>query len=114
MEPIFYKGFTIEEDHFINPYSKEPSYMFYPTEQGAQHDADGDSEGFRYTGNCKWTDDILEAKLQIDELVPWKVVIEKKVNRIRYYTVTPFTWFGDAVKFALQFNGQIIPEIQSV
>jgi hypothetical protein len=114
MEPIHYKGYTIEEDYLINPYNKNPSYIFYPTEEGVNHDADGDSDGFRYCGNCKWVDDIGEAKILIDEIVPWKVVIEKRVNRIHYCTVTPFTWFNDAVKFALQFNGQIIPEIQSV
>lgn len=113
MEKIFYKGYTIEED-YRNPYNKDPEYMFYPTEQGVDHDADGDSEGYRYTGNCKWTDDVLTAKLLIDEVVPWKVVVEKKVNRIHYLTITPFTWFGDAVKFATKLNGQIIPEIQSV
>lgn len=69
MEKIQYKGYTIEEDFDRNPYSRKPEFMFYPTEQGAQHDYDGDSEGYKYCGNCKWADDLEEAQIQIDELV---------------------------------------------
>lgn len=65
--PVQYKGYTIMED-FRNPYSNSPEYMFYPTKQGINHDADGDSEGWRYTGNCKWANFLQDAKDVIDEL----------------------------------------------
>lgn len=63
-----YKGYSIQQD-WRNPYATEPEFMFYKTDQGIQHDADGDSEGWKYTGNCKWCDSIEECKLEIDELV---------------------------------------------
>jgi hypothetical protein len=114
MEKIFYKGYTIEEDH-RNPYNKDPEYMFYPTEQGVQHDADGDSEGWKYTGNCKWTDSMEDAKDQISELVIQQIPFwQVQTSYGRGYGLTKFTWLEDAVKFAARFNGQIIPEIQSV
>ena len=112
MEAIEYKGYTIQEDYSL--YGNKPEYKFYPTDEGEQHDADGDSEGYRYTGNCKWAYSLDEAKLLIDEIIPFKVIVEKKVYRIRHYTVTPFTWFADAVRFAAQTNGEIVPNIQSI
>jgi hypothetical protein len=70
-----YKGYSIQEDPekgrdvYSDP---EKGYrlrlILYPTEQGIQHDYDGDSEGFRYCGNCKWADSIEEAKEIIDEI----------------------------------------------
>jgi hypothetical protein len=116
MEPILYKGYTIEEDYFINPYSKDPSYMFYPTEQGAQHDADGDSEGFRYCGNCKWTDSIEDAKDQISEIVMMAAPLHKVLvdHGQRAYTITKFEWFEDAVKFAVRWKGQLMQPVQSI
>lgn len=62
-----YKGYTIEEDH-RNPYGKECEYIFYPTSEGIQHDADYDGESFRYCGNCRWADSIDDAQIEIDEL----------------------------------------------
>jgi hypothetical protein len=62
-----YKGYTIEED-FRNPYSSTPEFMFYPTSEGVQHDADCDEDGYHYAGNCEWRDSIEEAKQEIDEL----------------------------------------------
>lgn len=64
---IEYRGFTIQED-FRNPYSKNPEYMFYPTEQGIQHDAESNGEDMKYCGNCLWESSIDEAKAEIDEL----------------------------------------------
>ena len=71
-----YKGYTIEED-FRNPYSNNPDYMFYPTSEGIQHDADQDSDGMRYCGNCKWSHTIEDAKDQIDKLTMIKFMISE-------------------------------------
>jgi hypothetical protein len=62
-----YRGYSIEPD-FRNPYSNVPEFMYYPTEQGVQHDADYDGESYRYCGNCKWSNSIEEAKAEIDDL----------------------------------------------
>lgn len=62
-----YKGYTIELD-YRNPYSSKPEYMFYPTEQGIQHDADYDGEQYRYCGNCRWNTTIEDCEAEIDEL----------------------------------------------
>lgn len=62
-----YKSYTIEED-YRNPYSKKPEFMFYPTEEGVQHDADYVNESYRYCGNCKWADSMEEAVEIIDEI----------------------------------------------
>jgi hypothetical protein len=105
-----YKGYTIQED-FRNPYNREPEYMFYPTSEGIQHDADGDSEGYRYTGTCKCADSIEDAKDRICEIIiesqpVWKV--QTKVS------ITKFNWLNDAIRFADRFNGQLIPVINSI
>lgn len=110
-----YKGYTIQED-YRNHYNKEPEFMFYPTEQGIQHDADGDSEGWRYTGNCKWADSIEEAKDQISEIVMMAAPMHKVLvdHGQRAYTITKFEWFEDAVKFAVRFKGQLMQPVQSI
>lgn len=66
METIFYKGYTIQEDSNRNPYSKTPELMFYKTDQGVNHDYDYDNESWKYCGNCTWTDNLEDAKAQID------------------------------------------------
>jgi len=67
MEPLQYKGYTIEED-YRNPNSNKPDYMFYPTAEGIQHDADCDQDGFFYTGNCQWDSTLEGVMAEIDEL----------------------------------------------
>ena len=62
-----YKGYTIEHD-WNNPYSSEPQFMFYPTEEGLSHDMDWEGEGWIYCGNALWADSLEEAKILIDEL----------------------------------------------
>lgn len=61
-----YKSYTIDTDTNY-PYSLG-QYIFYPTEQGIDHDADYDGDGYTYCGNCKWADSIEEAKELIDEI----------------------------------------------
>lgn len=63
--PVEYKGYTIQRNADSNGYA----FIIFPTEAGIQHDYDGDSEGSRYCGNCKWADYVQEAKAIIDELV---------------------------------------------
>ena len=63
---IQYRGYTIVEDYQRDPYRKEPYFMYYPTEQGVQHDADFDGDGFKYCGNCKWEDSLDAAIGEID------------------------------------------------
>lgn len=65
VEKIEYRGYTIEPN-FRNPYRVEPEFMYYPTEEGIQHDADCDEHGMVYTGNCKWADSLEDAKECID------------------------------------------------
>jgi len=62
-----YKGYFIQED-WRNPYSHKPEFMFYPINEGIQHDGDYD-DGWHYTGNCKWAATIEDAKEAIDELI---------------------------------------------
>jgi hypothetical protein len=122
--PMQYRGYTIEEDHDYNPYSRQIMYMLYPTEQGVQHDADGDSEGYRYTGNCKWTDDVEEAKAMIDDIlyesfdfekfsdvVPLKPGEQKRawvmaVFKKGMHKAVAFTTesFHSALRFSIMFN----------
>ncbi len=67
MQPIQYKSYTIQPDH-RNPYGKS-EFMFYPTEEGVQHDGDcTDGESFSYCGNCEWASTLEGAKEAIDEL----------------------------------------------
>lgn len=63
-----YRGYTIKPD-FRNPYSNDPDFMFYKTDEGIQHDADLDGEDYRYCGNCKWSPTLEDAKDEIDELI---------------------------------------------
>jgi hypothetical protein len=107
---LIYKTYTIQED-FRNPYRKEPEYMFYPTEQGIDHDADYDGESFKYCGNCKWTDSIDEAKDSIDEII----MEAKPLHKVRMNgRVYPFDWIIDAVRFCDLFNGEMLTPIYSI
>lgn len=65
LSSITYKGFTIQKDQ-RNPYG-DAEFMFYPTEEGVQHDADCDGESYKYCGNCKWASTLEEAKNEIDD-----------------------------------------------
>lgn len=65
--PIEYKSYSIQKDQ-RNPYGSV-EFMYYPTEQGVQHDADYDGEQYKYTGNCAWASTIEEAKSEIDERI---------------------------------------------
>lgn len=71
-----YRTYTIEPDQ-RNPYAQESEWMYYPTEQGVQHDADQDGEDLVYCGNCKWADTLEEAQSEIDDLI-----IEEQENEI--------------------------------
>jgi hypothetical protein len=98
-----YKGYTIQKD---NSFEFAPSpLILYPTEQGIQHDYDMDQDGNRYTGNCKWADSISEAKVMIDELVPF--LVETYTRKDSGLNITKFDWLSDAVKFAGKFNGSM-------
>lgn len=73
--PVQYKGYTIMEDPekgfdiYSNPEKGHRlELIVFPTEAGIQHDYDGDSEGYRYCGNCEWVSSIDDAKEIIDEL----------------------------------------------
>jgi hypothetical protein len=117
--PILYKGYSIVEDHDQTPYNKEPQYMFFPTDQGEQHDADcRDGESYSYTGNCKWADSIEEAKDAIME----KLMQEKPAYLVKTYSskfqshfnLTKFWWIEDAIQFAKKFNGVPMFPINSI
>ena len=72
-----FMGYTIEEVDHRNPYVNGFEFMFYPTHQGEDHDADcDDGETFSYCGNCRWASDLEEAQATIHDLNPltntWK------------------------------------------
>jgi|SRR5690348_7187357 len=69
MDPVQYRGYTIQEDQ-RNPYAQkgEVEFMFYPTKAGIQHDGDFDGEDWHYCGNCKWEAELQYAKEAIDEI----------------------------------------------
>lgn len=59
-----YKGFTIQND--VNyPYSLN-RIIFFPTDEGIDHDYDMDSDGYSYCGNCRWAGSVEEARIEID------------------------------------------------
>ena len=105
METINYRGFQIEED-FRNPYSNDPEYMYYPAEQGAQHDYDLVGEDYVYCGNCKWAGSIEEAKDQIFEKIMMAIPDHQVKMNGRFY---PFTWIEEAIKFAIKYDGELFP-----
>jgi hypothetical protein len=105
-----YKGYTIEETEEF--YRKQ--FMFYPTNEGEQHDGEYTENGFHYCGNCKWVDSIEEAKDSIDEKImqeypDWKVETFGKypIGGNTQLNITKFTWLEDAVSFANKFNGKL-------
>jgi hypothetical protein len=61
-----HRGYSIQMDQ-RNPYGPA-EFMFYPTEEGVQHDADCDGESYKYCGNCRWASTLEEAKDEIEEI----------------------------------------------
>lgn len=112
MEAITYKGWTIQED----PENWTDRFIFFPTAEGIQHDAECDENGWHYCGNCKWADSIEDAKDEISEkimtsLPTWKVETFNPLNGNSNYT--KFDWIVDAVKFASQVPGNLL-NIESI
>lgn len=68
MKTLDYRGYTIQEDP-ERSYSQEAEFVVFPTDQGIQHDADYDGDGYKYCGNCKWCDSIEEGMETIDLLI---------------------------------------------
>lgn len=118
--PMTYRGYTIES--CVRGYDANiGNFMFYPTEQGVDHDADYDGESYKYCGNCRWADSIEEAKDEIFE----KVMTEKPVYLVKtkgpYWflgiqqiNLTKFWWIEEAVKFALKENGILLTEFKNI
>lgn len=98
MEPIKYRSYTIEED-YRNPYSSKPEYMFYPTAEGIDHDADCDGESYYYTGNCKWASSIEDAKSEIDDLIAEHTTFLVHRHTAVSDTITKFYTLQDALDF---------------
>ena len=108
---VTYKGYTIQVD-YPNPYSNTPQYMYYPTDEGEQHDADYEDGSYHYCGNCKWADSIEDAKDAIDDLL-----FEKKPKHVVIYgdrRVKEFDWLHEAYKFARMFDGDLRPNGQLI
>lgn len=99
---ILFKGYTIELD-YGNPYNRA-EFMFFPTEQGAQHDADYDGERYKYCGNCEWADSLEEAKDAIDEIIMCAMPYHDVELNGRTYS---FPWIQDAVQFASLWNADM-------
>jgi hypothetical protein len=115
---ILYKGYTITTDYQGGWYER---IMFYPTEQGIDHDADMDENGYHYCGNCQWVDSIDEAKDAIDEKImmampPHLVVTKGKfvVLGKEQVNITKFWSISDAIKFAVKFKGELLTPIKSI
>jgi hypothetical protein len=107
MEPIKYRNYTIQED-FRNPYSSKPEYMFYPTAEGIDHDADCDGEGYYYTGNCKWTYTLEDAKAEIDAIIGENTTY--LVHRFipgKSNTITKFYFLQEAIEFCKKVGEDI-------
>ena len=107
---IQYKGYTIKED-WSNPFSNKPMYKFFPTDEGEQDDADGDSEGYKYCGNGRWESSLESAKDEITVLVlekkgPFEVRVNGKVHE--------FWDFIIAVQAAIKCNGELLTPIHSI
>lgn len=106
--PVTYKGYTIESSVL----GYRHCYIFYPTKEGPQDDADFDGESFRYTGNCKWADSIEECKELIDDKIA-----ESQVLFVRTYVIlggftleniTKCFSVDQAHRFAFKFSGTIL------
>lgn len=93
---IEYRGYTIKED-YRNPYSSRPEFMFFPTEEGEQHDADYNGESYKYTGNCQWTDSLHWAKVEIDCIIAEKT--DYLIQNANSGTITKFQFIEDAKRF---------------
>lgn len=102
-QPMVYRGYTIEPD-YRNPYSNKPEFMFYPTEQGIDHDYDLVGEYYKYCGNCGWADTIEEAKDAIWE----KIMMAQPKHKVVLKGRAPyeFDWLEDAIRFAVLFNAE--------
>jgi hypothetical protein len=68
MDPIHYKGHTIQIDPVETDNWRQTRFVIFPTNQGIDHDGDFDGESWHYCGNCKWAGSIEDAKDQIDEM----------------------------------------------
>lgn len=80
---VEYKGYTISPDSEY-PYSLQ-RYLYYPTEQGIDHDYDYDGDGYCYCGNCKWAGSIEEAKDMIDDFLTEQPVTN--MLKLNNYTI---------------------------
>jgi hypothetical protein len=67
-EKIEYRGYTIQENLDVY-YEATNDYIFYPTSEGIQHDADLVGEDYIYTGNCQWAGSVDDAKDEIDSFL---------------------------------------------
>ncbi len=107
---VEYKGFTIQPDY--SGYNFR--YMFYPTEQGIQHDGEFDGEDFKYTGNCDFADSVDHAKILIDEKVPFMVETVIHLGGFRLKNITKHWDFIEAVEFAIKHNGSMNVSFNSI
>lgn len=119
IEPVQYKGYSIVPDFDRIPYNKEPQYMYYPTSEGVNHDADLDGEDYRYTGNCKWADSLEEAKDAITEKImtehpAYLVETKVKLGGFELKNITKFWWIDEAMRFAYLWNGTPLFTINSI
>jgi hypothetical protein len=105
---VEYKGYTIVLQYEM--LSMKPVFMYYPTAEGEQHDANLDGEDYRYTGNCKWADSLEEAKDAISEKImtsqpAYLVETTVKLGGFELKNITKFWWINDAIRFAALWNG---------
>lgn len=102
MDPIQYKSWTIQDDP--EAYCKG-QLIAYPTEQGIQHDYDGDSDGWHYCGNSLFSSDVDSLKDEIDEKIMMEKPLWKVEVNLRKYN---FEWIIDAIKFADMWGGNLL------
>ncbi len=110
---VEYKGHSIRRD-FRNPYRAKPEYIFYPTDQGEQHDYDYCDGSFIEMGNCKYADSISDCKKLIDEKVPFMVETVIHCGGFRLKNITKHWDFIEAVQFAVKFNGTMNVSFNSI
>lgn len=104
--PTEYKGFQIQKN--TESFRKE-KLIFFPADQGIDHDFDYCEESFVYMGNCKFVDTLEAAKLLIDEIVPFyvKTYGPFPIGGSPQQNITKFDYLVDAIKFAGRFNGEL-------
>src|SRR5688572_1487575 len=106
IEPVQYKGYMIVRHEF----HRVQVFMYYPGDEGAQHDADCEDGVYKYCGNCGFASSLEESKDAISEKImteqpAYLVETTVKLGGFELKNITKFWWIQDAIRFAALWNG---------